>query len=451
MTLLGIAKANPTKAFFVRMITRDISLGDCILDLIDNSIDGAWELAGSRPMSLSDATDLSKYKIEIEADLDHFRILDNCGGISFDDAAEYAFTFGRDETDPHEQYSIGVYGIGLKRAVFKIGTQIKIRSTYDIEGRNESFGVPIDVPTWVGSGNSVWDFDIEEAEALPAPGVEVVVTGLNEGTAVSFGNPGFIQDLKRIISRDYALHLQRGLSIWVNGMSIRGWQIELLEGGNFSPMRIEYEDGSEKDAVRVEIIAGMAAPPPESVEPDEQDDKESRSGWYVVCNGRIVLAADKSSQSGWGTDDWPKWHPQYEGFLGLIFFASADASLLPLTTTKRSVDGSSSVYRRAMPRMREASKTWISYTNARKQTLEEAKQFESQARPLAISSVAKHEAVSLPRLTAKPAERMANIAYSVTRERVRALASAFGNINMSYRDVGLKSFEYAYADNVEEH
>ena len=32
------ADANPTKAFFVRMITRDITLEDCIFDLVDNSI-----------------------------------------------------------------------------------------------------------------------------------------------------------------------------------------------------------------------------------------------------------------------------------------------------------------------------------------------------------------------------------------------------------------------------
>ena len=35
------AKAYPTKAFFVNMITRDITFEDCILDLIDNSVDGA--------------------------------------------------------------------------------------------------------------------------------------------------------------------------------------------------------------------------------------------------------------------------------------------------------------------------------------------------------------------------------------------------------------------------
>ena len=35
------ANAHPTKDFFVKMITKDIALEDCLLDLIDNCIDGA--------------------------------------------------------------------------------------------------------------------------------------------------------------------------------------------------------------------------------------------------------------------------------------------------------------------------------------------------------------------------------------------------------------------------
>lgn len=35
------AQASPTKQFFVSMLTRDISLDDAILDLIDNCLDGA--------------------------------------------------------------------------------------------------------------------------------------------------------------------------------------------------------------------------------------------------------------------------------------------------------------------------------------------------------------------------------------------------------------------------
>src|SRR6185437_11809816 len=232
------ANANPTKAFFVRMITRDISLEDCILDLIDNSVDGAWKLEGGRPMSLADGADLSKYRIEIEASPKHFAIRDNCGGITLDDAVEYAFTFGRKDKDTPESYSIGVYGIGMKRAVFKIGEKIAIRSTYtSSDGKTESFRAPIDVPKWLADPKRDWDFDIETAEALSANGVEIAVDDLREGIAASFSSPMFIQDLKRTIGRDYALHIRRGLSVLVNGEDIKGWKIELLQGGGMEPMR----------------------------------------------------------------------------------------------------------------------------------------------------------------------------------------------------------------------
>jgi len=86
MTQIGKATANPTKAFFVRTITRDISLEDCVLDLLDNSVDGAWQLIGGYPITLENQADLSEYKIEIEVFEKYFRILDNCGGITLDEA-----------------------------------------------------------------------------------------------------------------------------------------------------------------------------------------------------------------------------------------------------------------------------------------------------------------------------------------------------------------------------
>lgn len=169
------ADANPTKAFFVRMITRDITLEDCIFDLIDNSIDGAWELAGGHPLSLDDATDLSSYKISIHITEDGFKISDNCGGITLDDAADYAFTFGRKQDADTENFSIGVYGIGMKRAVFKLGSEIEIISTYQEGSSLSSFRVPIDVEKWLASGDENWDFDIEEAANMENSGVQISV------------------------------------------------------------------------------------------------------------------------------------------------------------------------------------------------------------------------------------------------------------------------------------
>ncbi len=40
----SIIEGNPTKKFFIEMITRDISIEDAIIDLLDNSIDGATQI-----------------------------------------------------------------------------------------------------------------------------------------------------------------------------------------------------------------------------------------------------------------------------------------------------------------------------------------------------------------------------------------------------------------------
>lgn len=441
------AGANPTKGFFVRMISRDITLEDCILDLIDNSVDGARRSEGSRPMGLADGADLSSYSIYIEASPQRFAIRDNCGGMTLDDAVNHAFSFGRQELDEPNDYSIGVYGIGMKRAVFKLGAEIRIRSTYtETGGMRQAFAVPIVVADWMKNDVPPWDFDIVDDVPLEEDGVEIVVESLTSGAKTSFGSPAFIQNLRRMIGRDYSLHLNRGLKVFVNAAQTLGWKIELRQSDDFKPMRLDYEDEGDGERVSVEIIGGMAAPPPESVDPSEDEDGDRRFGWYVVCNGRIVLAADKTVLSGWGSEDWPQWHRQYSGFIGVILFTAAKAAALPLTTTKRSVDSSSEIYRRARPRMRAVTRAWIDYTNQRKQAMEEAKEKEARAAPVLIYEIPKRQPVSLPALVSRPVERAANVNYTVPLAKLKRLAKELGSINMTYREVGQRSFDYTYSD-----
>jgi len=47
-------------------------------------------------------------------------------------------------------------------------------------------------------------------------------------------------------------------------------------------------------------------------------------------------------------------------------------------------------------------------------------------------------------------ERLANVNYAVPLKKMRALAAGLGNAGMSYRDVGLESFDYAYQDFADE-
>src|ERR1700722_9297210 len=85
-----VIHADPSKDFFVRMVTRDISLTDCIFDLLDNSVDGARKCIQG-----SGTTSLAAFSVEITLSASKFQMIDNCGGISLSAAIDYAFHFGR--------------------------------------------------------------------------------------------------------------------------------------------------------------------------------------------------------------------------------------------------------------------------------------------------------------------------------------------------------------------
>lgn len=440
------ANGNPTKSFFVRMITRDITLEDCILDLVDNSIDGAWKAEGGRPASLDQEADLSAYTIDLVVKPDLFSITDNCGGIPLTEAQDYAFTFGRRDVDEADDFSIGVYGIGMKRAVFKMGRKISVTSTYR-EKTLKAYEVPIDVDDWLKPANEHnWDFDIYEAKPAKSAGVHLVVKTLTDETAAEFGSPNFIKELRKILGRDYTLHLHYGVKITLNGVPIAGASLLLRSGGDYQPIRSKRSLPVGKGTVQIEIIAGMGAPPPESNDADEANGDE-RWGWYVICNGRVVLAGDKTSAAGWGGDGWPQWHGQYNGFIGIVLFSSADAELLPLTTTKRSIDTTSIVFRSARPNMRDISKQWTQYTNVRKPVVSEAKKLEDATISVPFYQVPMRAKMSMAQVTSipiKPKQAVANINYTVSLDRYQKLALALGDANISYREIGLKTFDYTY-------
>ena len=447
-------KASPTKAFFVQMITRDITLEDSILDLIDNSIDAAWKNEGGQPTGLAENVSLSKYKISIMANENQFEIKDNCGGMGLEDAIEYAFSFGRREDEPADDYSIGVYGIGMKRAVFKLGKKISIKSTVkDENGKKIGFEVPINVDEWMKIHQGPWDFDLDESSPCVEEGVVISATQLTDSTKASFEDPKFVQQLSRLIGRDYSLPLKQGLTIEVNGKKVEGWNITFMSGDEFKPARFSYKDEIDGEPVTVEIIGGMTEIPPDSLEPSEQKEMQDRYGWYIICNGRIVLAADKTEISGWG-EIWPKWHPQYNGFKGLLIFSAKNASNLPLTTTKRNVDSASEVFRRARQKLEILSRAWIAYTHRRKimnrggdESQKKVRTSESAAKPVSVYEVQSHQTLDLPDFAQDTkGEKPANVSYSVPVSRARALAKGLGSVDLSYREIGLQSFDYAYND-----
>ena len=127
------------------MLTRDIDLADCILDLLDNSVDGISEAARRDGRALDERQPFAGHSVSITFDRDRFSIDDASGDIPIEVARDYAFRFGRPDDAPIlEDGSIGLYGIGMKRAIFKMGNRFSMNSSTG----TESFSVDVDVDRW---------------------------------------------------------------------------------------------------------------------------------------------------------------------------------------------------------------------------------------------------------------------------------------------------------------
>lgn len=333
----NIIEGNPTKKFFIDMITRDISIEDAIIDLLDNSIDGANRI---------NPNDYSNLNISLKVNKDCFEIKDNCGGFSIDTAKKYAFRFGRPEDAPKGNGTVGRFGIGMKRSLFKIGKKFTVESKY----KQDSFKVVVDVEEWSkkvrkvtnedGSTDIIddWSFTyIETPNTDSVDGTYISITNLNPEVSSLFGDEGFITTLADNIQKLLNFSLQKGLNIYLNGKPLSGKRIELLLSNNTIPYHIEGIINN----VRYKLIAGLGG-----------IGEPKLSGWYIYCNNRLVLEADTSSITGWGIQPIPKWHINYVMFRGILFLDSEETLNLPLTTTKKGIDATSEIFKAILPIMK---------------------------------------------------------------------------------------------------
>lgn len=349
------AAALPTKKFFVDMLTKDISLDDAILDLVDNCLDGALR------SSNGDTPDYGEYKVEIEFDADHFLIRDNCGGISRDIAKNYAFKMGRDTGDDrdNDRETVGMYGVGMKRAIFKMGRDTVVKTRYD----EDCFEVPIS-SAWLEliEWKPLPINDVTGDQRLTYAGTEIRVDTLNEGVSRHFSNEFFEKKLCEAIAEHFTMFLQSGLKVNVNGKAIIPVKVEVLVSRNESaPSPYVYRNVI--NGVEVLITVGMNTSNwNPSADEFTEDAPPITSGWTILCNDRAVIVGDISRMTGWG-DGMPIYHPQFSILTGIIEFKSNEAENLPITTTKRGLDTSSDVWLQTYPEMKKAMRVWLTYTN----------------------------------------------------------------------------------------
>jgi hypothetical protein len=430
----NVVKGSPSKELFISMLTRDITLIDAISDLVDNCVDGAIKLRGEKKFT--------GLEVDITVNENCFKIKDNCGGIDKDLAQNYAFRFGRPSKAPQIDYSVGQFGIGMKRALFKMGNNFEIKSV----SAKTSFTIEIDVNKW-SQKEDEWDFEFKNVTEKRFPlsecGTEITVTSLNKDVIERFKQPNFLSELKDKLEYQHLINLSKGLAIKINNHPLNSNQLKLCDGEKFTTAYWAKKFKIHGDTI-VKIYSGIGT---------EDLDK---GGWYIFCNNRLIQGPEQTGISGWGAKTpvkIPEYHSQFRRFRGIVFFESKRPSYLPWNTSKTSVETDSQLFQSVRQEMIYLMRPIIDFLNDvheeskayHNKKLEE-KYLEEKIKSATLKNyldVKKSSRFSAPpqKQKAKKTDEV-RISYIRTEGRVEKLKRFFKV--SSPKQVGEKTFDYAY-------
>ena len=352
--------------------------------------------------------------------------------MDLDHAQHQIFRFGR----PAGSYesSLGIYGIGLKRALFKIGEHIDIVS----RTMDSGFRISIDVPVWA-TDDASWTFPLEPIAGAAEPsqaGTTITIRNLTPAVQMRLGDGTLLKRLSSFIASTYALFLSKHLGVALNGVPIVAQSLPLAETAALP----SNSRTLEMDNVTVSLVAGLQ---------ERQNDEwnAERAGWYVLCNGRLVVSADKTDLTGWGLGG-PSFVSKHRGFLGIAFFFSADPARLPWTTTKRGLNRDSAVYQLVRKEMSALARPVLSFLNSfypsDPDETKPAREVVETLQPANLGQVVARSQQSFPSVVPKRKGRRTTVSVQFEAERaaIERIRRKIGKPTWSAGAIGRYAFDH---------
>jgi hypothetical protein len=414
----------PTKILFLYILTQDLDLHDCIMDLLDNSIDSY------RRHDLKD-----RKTINISFSREQFEIYDSCGGIEKEILTKRAFVFGVEELK-REKKSLGLFGIGMKRALFKIGRMIEIE-TDDGQFLNK---MKIDVDAWRNDKNN-WDF-IVDSQKSPKGAVKgytrIKITNLYDEIKLKFDTNPFLDDIQKSIHVMYTRFLKDDVDIFVNDIKVEPFNIEMIFDDDYKPARLreKYDDVDIDILCYIEPHIGRTAR------------ETGRRGWNIFLNDRLILPDDTSKITGWDAEKGllPNYHPIFNEFRGLVFLSSDDPSKLPINTSKNGLNTDTKIYNYVLKNMVNTARPVINHLTKKYDDQKKKTESIEESIITPIKQLTKLDLYSLPDrditfIAPKIKSRSdATITYKKPKEIVEKVRNRLGVKTNS--EVGIGTFNY---------
>jgi hypothetical protein len=311
---IGTLNATPSKRLFLSIIA-DYDLNRSICELIDNGLD-VWVRGGkAKDIAIKVILDKGQQTITVE---------DNAGGLPKDEL-RYIVGPGQTGTSPTEE-TIGIFGVGTKRAVVALAQDIKIRTRHSGE---KTYQVDFD-DQWLADDD--WKLPLYEVDDI-AKGATVVE----------------LQKLRIVITDDAITQLSEHLSATYARFLINQ-QVKLSLNGTpisphffdnwayppkYSPRKyngvLKTADGH---TIKVEVLAGLS---------DESSPAGGEYGVYFYCNDRLIARALKTFEMGFtkGLAGLP--HPKVS-LTKVLVFLNGNAASMPWNSSKSDISTKHEVF-----------------------------------------------------------------------------------------------------------
>lgn len=306
-TQVDTLDAVPSKRLFLSIIA-DYDLNRSICELVDNGFD-VWTRAGR-------STEIT---VDVWLD-DHnrtIRVEDNAGGLAREELKYIIGPGQTGSTDTDE--TIGIFGVGTKRAVVALAAQIRITTRYQ---EQHTYQIEFD-DGWLEDDE--WALPLYEVDQI-TPGttcvelqrLRVAISGEQE------------RQLRTHLGATYAKFLDHErVTLRLNGTAI---EPRYFDSWSYPPDYLPRRyHGSLKapngSMVSVEVLAGLS---------NESSPTSGEYGVYFYCNDRLVAPAMKTFDVGFTKGQAGLPHPKIS-LTKVIVTLRGEAAQMPWNSSKSDI------------------------------------------------------------------------------------------------------------------
>ena len=310
---IDLLDATPAKRLYHSIIADyDINMAMC--ELIDNALDIWSKNRKKQALNINILLDYHQQRIEIS---------DNAGGI---DADELSYLVGPGHTGNLEtNESIGIFGVGTKRAVVALSQDISIKT----RRKDDTFLIEFD-DKWIEKED--WILPIYKIDSIPKGTTTIELLKLRKLIEKSSA-PLLMEHLgatysKFLSSDKVKIAVNKAI---VESIEFDNWSYP----PSFEPInyigKLSAADGSE---VRINAVAGLT---------NESSPAGGEYGVYFYCNDRLIARALKTIDVGFTTGYAGKPHADVS-LTRVIVSLNGKALLMPWNSSKSDINSSHEIF-----------------------------------------------------------------------------------------------------------